>query len=181
MKKLKNSELSRLSIDEFKNSSKTPVIVILDNIRSAHNVRRIFRTCDAFLIDKIILCGITAIPPNKEIRKTALGSSESVDWRYYKNTEEVIMKLKKKDYQIIAVEQANKSIKLESFKPENEKKYAIIFGNEIKGISQKIIDNSDSVIEIPQFGTKHSLNVSVSAGIVIWDIFSKISLNQFDL
>ena len=181
MKKLKNSELSRLSIDEFKNSSKTPVIVILDNIRSAHNVGSVFRTCDAFLIDKIILCGITAIPPNKEIRKTALGSSESVDWRYYKNTEEVIMKLKKKDYQIIAVEQANKSIKLESFKPENEKKYAIIFGNEIKGISQKIIDNSDSVIEIPQFGTKHSLNVSVSAGIVIWDIFSKISLNQFDL
>ncbi len=181
MKKLKNSELSRLSIDEFKNSSKTPVIVILDNIRSAHNVGSVFRTCDAFLIDKIILCGITAIPPNKEIRKTALGSSESVDWRYYKNTEEVIMKLKKKDYQIIAVEQANKSIKLESFKPENEKKYAIIFGNEIKGISQKILDNSDSVIEIPQFGTKHSLNVSVSAGIVIWDIFSKISLNQFDL
>ena len=181
MKKLKNSELSRLSIDEFKNSSKTPVIVILDNIRSAHNVGSVFRTCDAFLIDKIILCGITAIPPNKEIRKTALGSSESVDWRYYKNTEEVIIKLKKKDYQIIAVEQANKSIKLESFRPENEKKYAIIFGNEIKGISQKIIDNSDSVIEIPQFGTKHSLNVSVSAGIVIWDIFSKISLNQFDL
>ena len=181
MKKLKNSELSRLSIDEFKNSSKTPVIVILDNIRSAHNVGSVFRTCDAFLIDKIILCGITAIPPNKEIRKTALGSSESVDWRDYKNTEEVIMKLKKEDYQIIAVEQANKSIKLESFKPENEKKYAIIFGNEIKGISQKIIDYSDSVIEIPQFGTKHSLNVSVSAGIVIWDIFSKISLNQFDL
>ena len=181
MKKLKNSELSRLSIDEFKKSSKTPVIVILDNIRSAHNVGSVFRTCDAFLIDKIILCGITAIPPNKEIRKTALGSSESVDWRYYKNTEEVIMKLKKKDYQIIAVEQANKSIKLESFRPENEKKYAIIFGNEIKGISQKIIDNSDSVIEIPQFGTKHSLNVSVSAGIVIWDVFSKISLNQFDL
>ena len=181
MKKLKNSELSRLSIDEFKNSSKTPVIVILDNIRSAHNVGSVFRTCDAFLIDKIILCGITAIPPNKEIRKTALGSSESVDWRYYKNTEEVIMKLKKEEYQIIAVEQANKSIKLESFKPENEKKYAIIFGNEIKGISQKIIDNSDSVIEIPQFGTKHSLNVSVSAGIVIWDVFSKISLNQFDL
>ena len=181
MKKLKNSELSRLSIDEFKNSSKTPVIVILDNIRSAHNVGSVFRTCDAFLIDKIILCGITAIPPNKEIRKTALGSSESVDWRYYKNTEEIIMRLKKKDYQIIAVEQANKSIKLESFRPENEKKYAIIFGNEIKGISQKIIDNSDTVIEIPQFGTKHSLNVSVSAGIVIWDIFSKISLNQFDL
>ena len=181
MKKLKNSELSRLSIDEFKNSSKTPVIVILDNIRSAHNVGSVFRTCDAFLIDKIILCGITAIPPNKEIRKTALGSSESVDWRYYKNTEEVIVRLKKEDYQIISVEQANKSIKLESFRPENEKKYAIIFGNEIKGISQKIIDNSDSVIEIPQFGTKHSLNVSVSAGIVIWDIFSKISLNQFDL
>ena len=180
MKKLKNSELSRLSIDEFKNSSKTPVIVILDNIRSAHNVGSVFRTCDAFLIDKIILCGITAIPPNKEIRKTALGSSESVDWRYYKNTEEIIMRLKKKDYQIIAVEQANKSIKLESFRPENEKKYAIIFGNEIKGISQKIIDNSDSVIEIPQFGTKHSLNVSVSAGIVLWDVFSKISFSQFD-
>ena len=181
MKKTKIEDLKRIEISQFKKKKKREVIVILDNIRSAHNVGSVFRTCDAFLINKIILCGITAIPPNKEIRKTALGSSESVDWRYYKNTEEVIMKLKKKDYQIIAIEQANKSIKLESFRPENAKKYAIIFGNEIKGISQKIIDNSDSVIEIPQFGTKHSLNVSVSAGIVIWDIFSKISLNQFDL
>ena len=181
MKKTKIEDLKRIEISQFKKKKKREVIVILDNIRSAHNVGSVFRTCDAFLINKIILCGITAIPPNKEIRKTALGSSESVDWRYYKNTEEVIMKLKKEDYQIIAIEQANKSIKLESFRPENAKKYAIIFGNEIKGISQKIIDNSDSVIEIPQFGTKHSLNVSVSAGIVIWDIFSKISLNQFDL
>jgi len=181
MKKLKNSELNRLSVDQFKNSSKTPVIVILDNIRSAHNVGSIFRTCDAFLINEIILCGITATPPNKEIRKTALGSSESVNWRYFKNTEEVILNLKKENYHIISIEQANRSLKLENFKPNNDEKYVIIFGNEIKGIDQKIIDISDDIIEIPQFGTKHSLNVSVSAGIIIWDIFSKISFSQSDL
>lgn len=180
MKKLKNSELNRISVSEFKNTSKSPIIIILDNIRSAHNVGSIFRTCDAFLISEIILCGITATPPNNEIRKTALGSTESVDWRYFDNIEEVILNLKKEGFQIISIEQADKSLKLEKFRPKKNEKYAFIFGNEIKGIDQKIIDISDDIIEIPQFGTKHSLNVSVSAGIVIWDVFSKISFSQFD-
>ena len=180
MKKLKNSELGRISVNEFKNSSKTPLVVILDNIRSAHNVGSIFRTCDAFLIDEIILCGITAIPPNKEIRKTALGSTESVDWKYSDSIVEVIQNLKKENYHIIAIEQADTSVKLENFKTDNDKKYAVIFGNEIRGIDQKIMNLSDDVIEIPQFGTKHSLNVSVSAGIIIWEIFSKISFSQSD-
>ena len=180
MKKLKNSELNRISVSEFKNASKSPIIIILDNIRSAHNVGSIFRTCDAFLINEIILCGITATPPNNEIRKTALGSTESVDWRYFDNIEEVILNLKKEGFQIISIEQADKSLKLEKFRPKKNEKYAFIFGNEIKGIDQKIIDISDNIIEIPQFGTKHSLNVSVSAGIVIWDVFSKISFSQFD-
>ena len=180
MKKLKNSELNRISVSEFKNTSKSPMIIILDNIRSAHNVGSIFRTCDAFLISEIILCGITATPPNNEIRKTALGSTESVDWRYFDNIEEVVLNLKKEGFQIISIEQADKSLKLEKFRPKKNEKYAFIFGNEIKGIDQKIIDISDDIIEIPQFGTKHSLNVSVSAGIVIWDVFSKISFSQFD-
>lgn len=180
MKKLKNSELNRISVSEFKNVSKSPIIIILDNIRSAHNVGSIFRTCDAFLISEIILCGITATPPNNEIRKTALGSTESVDWRYFDNIEEVVLNLKKEGFQIISIEQADKSLKLEKFRPKKNEKYAFIFGNEIKGIDQKIIDISDDIIEIPQFGTKHSLNVSVSAGIVIWDVFSKISFSQFD-
>jgi tRNA G18 (ribose-2'-O)-methylase SpoU len=181
MKKLKNSELNRISVNEFKNSSKTPLVVILDNIRSAHNVGSIFRTCDAFLINQIFLCGITAIPPNKEIRKTALGSTESVDWKYFENIVEVVKNLKKEGYHIIAIEQANESIKLENFKTDNNKKYAVIFGNEVNGIDQNVMDICNNVIEIPQFGTKHSLNVSVSAGIIIWDIFSKITFNQSDL
>ena len=174
MKKLKNSELNRISIEEFKNSSKTPIKVILDNIRSAHNVGSIFRTCDAFLIDEIILCGITASPPNKEIRKTALGSTDSVTWSYFENTKQAIQELKKEKFQIISIEQADKSTRLEDFNVNSKKKYALIFGNEIKGVNQKLIDMSDVVVEIPQFGTKHSFNVSVSVGIVIWDFFSKI-------
>jgi len=181
MKKLKNSELNRISVDDFKNSSKIPVVIILDNIRSAHNVGSIFRTSDAFLISEIILCGITATPPNKEIRKTALGSTESVKWRYFQNIEDAVLKLKKKYYHIISIEQVKNSLSLESFKPKKNKKYALIFGNEVKGVSQEVIDYSDDVIEIPQFGTKHSLNVSISAGIVIWDFFTKISFNRFDL
>ena len=177
MKKLKNSELNRISIEEFKNSSKTPIKVILDNIRSAHNVGSIFRTCDAFLIDEIILCGITASPPNKEIRKTALGSTDSVKWSYFENCKEAIQELKKEKFQIISIEQADKSTRLEDFNFNSKKKYALIFGNEIKGVNQKLIDMSDVVVEIPQFGTKHSFNVSVSVGIVIWDFFSKIKAN----
>jgi len=177
MKKLKNSELNRISIEEFKNSSKTPIKVLLDNIRSAHNVGSIFRSCDAFLIDEIILCGITAKPPNKEIRKTALGSTDSVKWSYFENIQDAILKLKKEKYQIISIEQADKSTELENFKIKSEKKYAIIFGNEINGVNQKVIDLSDDVVEIPQFGTKHSFNVSVSVGIVIWDFFTKMRTN----
>ena len=177
MKKLKNSELNRISIEEFKNSSKTPIKVLLDNIRSAHNVGSIFRSCDAFLIDEIILCGITAKPPNKEIRKTALGSTDSVKWSYFENIQDAILKLKKEKYQIISIEQADKSTELENFKIKSEKKYAIIFGNEINGVNQKVIDMSDDVVEIPQFGTKHSFNVSVSVGIVIWDFFTKMRTN----
>ena len=177
MKKLKNSELNRISIEEFKNSSKTPIKVLLDNIRSAHNVGSIFRSCDAFLIDEIILCGITAKPPNKEIRKTALGSTDSVKWSHFENIQDAILKLKKEKYQIISVEQADKSTDLKNFIIQSKKKYAIIFGNEINGVNQKVIDMSDDVVEIPQFGTKHSFNVSVSVGIVIWDFFTKIKTN----
>ena len=177
MKKLKNSELNRISIEEFKNSLKTPIKVLLDNIRSAHNVGSIFRSCDAFLIDEIILCGITAKPPNKEIRKTALGSTISVKWSYFENIKDAILKLKQEKYQIISVEQADKSTDLKNFKIQSEKKYAIIFGNEINGVNQKVIDMSDDVVEIPQFGTKHSFNGSVSVGIVIWDFFTKIKTN----
>ena len=180
MRKLKNIELNRKTVNEYKNSKKTNLIIILDDIRSLNNIGSVFRTCDAFLINEIILCGITATPPNNEIRKTALGSTESVDWRYFDNIEEVVLNLKKEGFQIISIEQADKSLKLEKFSPKKNEKYAFIFGNEIKGIDQKIIDISDNIIEIPQFGTKHSLNVSVSAGIVIWDVFSKISFSQFD-
>ena len=175
MKKLKNSELNRISLEEFKNSSKTPIKVLLDNIRSAHNVGSIFRTCDAFLIDEIVLCGITAVPPNNEIRKTALGSTESLKWTYVEEIENAILKLKSENYHIVSIEQADKSTTIENFRLDSSKKYAIIFGNEIKGVSQNVIDLSDDVVEIKQYGTKHSLNVSVSAGIVVWDFFSKIN------
>ena len=177
MKKLKNSELNRISSEEFKCSTKTPIKVLLDNIRSAHNVGSIFRTCDAFLIDEIILCGITATPPNNEIRKTALGSTESMNWSYVENIENAVMKLKKEKYHIVSIEQADKSTMIENFKADSSKKYAVIFGNEIKGVSQNIVDLSDDVVEIPQYGTKHSLNVSVSSGIVLWDFFLKINTN----
>ena len=172
MKKLKNSELNRISLEEFKNSTKTPIKVVLDNIRSAHNVGSIFRTCDAFLIDEIILCGITAVPPNNEIRKTALGSTESLKWTYVEEIENTILKLKSENYHIVSIEQADKSTPLENFSLDLDKKYAVIFGNEIKGVSQSVIDLSDDVVEITQYGTKHSLNVSVSAGIVVWDFFT---------
>ena len=177
MKKLKNSELNRISLNEFKNASKTPIKVLLNNIRSAHNVGSIFRTCDAFLIDEIILCGITATPPNNEIRKTALGSTDSVKWSYTENIEDAVLILKEEKFNIISIEQADKSTPIKNIKLNQNEKYAIIFGNEIKGVDQNIINISDDVVEIPQYGTKHSLNVSVSAGIVIWDFFSKIRIN----
>ena len=175
MKKLKNSELDRISVEEFKKSKKIPITILLENIRSAHNIGSVFRTADSFLINKIILCGISAQPPNKDIRKTALGSSESVEWKYEKNIEVAIQKLKDEGNKIISVEQTTNSISLENFKPSNNSKYAIIFGNEVNGIEQRTIDLSDMAIEIPQYGTKHSLNISVAAGIIIWNIFSKIN------
>ncbi|GIS27924.1 MAG: RNA methyltransferase [Chloroflexota bacterium] len=175
MKKLKNSELDRISVEEFKKSKKIPITILLENIRSAHNIGSVFRTADSFLINEIILCGISAQPPNKDIRKTALGSSESVEWKYEKNIEVAIQKLKDEGNKIISIEQTTNSISLENFKPSNNSKYAIIFGNEVNGIEQRTIDLSDMAIEIPQYGTKHSLNISVAAGIIIWNIFSKIN------
>ncbi|MDP2162451.1 MAG: RNA methyltransferase [Flavobacterium sp.] len=175
MRKLANSELDRKNIDEFKQAEKTPIIIILDDIRSLHNIGSVFRTADAFLIEKIYLCGITATPPNKEIHKTALGATETVDWEYSKNVLDLIEKLKNEGISIWAVEQVEQSKMLNDFQIEKDKKYALIFGNEVKGVSQEAIQKSEGVIEIPQLGTKHSLNISVSAGIVVWDLFQKIN------
>ena len=176
MRKLKNTELNRKSIDDFKKSKKTAAIVILDNIRSIHNVGSIFRTSDSFLIEKIIISGYTATPENDRMKKTALGSSDSVDWEYSDDIIETIKKLQKKDVKIISIEQADESLKIEKFNPVSGTKYAFVFGNEVDGVSDDIINVSDEVVEIPQVGTKHSLNVSVAAGIVLWDFFFKTEL-----
>ncbi|WJJ96725.1 RNA methyltransferase [Algibacter luteus] len=175
MRKLKNSELDRLSIDAFKEAKKTPIIIILDNIRSLNNIGSVFRTSDAFLVEKIYLCGITATPPHKDIHKTALGSTDTVAWEYVENTLDLVEKLKAEDVKIIAIEQAENATMLNDFKVKPNTKYALVFGNEVKGVAQKVVDASDVVIEIPQFGTKHSLNISVSCGVVVWDMFSKLS------
>lgn len=175
MRKLANEELNRISKDEFKESEKTPIIVILDDIRSLHNIGSVFRTSDAFLLEKIYLCGITATPPNKEIHKTALGATDTVAWEYAKDVLEVIQKLKDENVKIFSVEQTENSIMLNDFQVETNERYALIFGNEVKGVSQEAINLSDGVIEIPQLGSKHSLNISVSAGIVIWDLFQKLN------
>ncbi len=174
MKKLKNSELERLSVEAFKSVEKTPLIVILDNIRSLNNIGSVFRTCDAFLIKKIYLCGITAKPPHKDIHKTALGSTDSVAWEYAENTADLIKKLQQEKISICSIEQAKKAIMLNAFTPIKDTIYAIVFGNEVKGVSQEVVNLSDHVLEIPQYGTKHSLNISVSAGVVIWDLFTKL-------
>ena len=176
MRKLRNDELNRLTVDEFKKADKTPIIVVLDNIRSFNNVGSAFRTADAFRIEAIYLCGITAKPPHREIHKTALGATESVDWKYFSKTEDAVTKLKSQGYIIISVEQVDNSIKLNNFTPHSNKKYALAFGNEVKGVSNNTINLSDHCIEIPQIGTKHSLNITVSLGIVIWDFYSKIKL-----
>lgn len=174
MRKLANAELDRKNIAEFKEAQKTPIIVVLDDIRSLHNIGSVFRTSDAFLIEKIYLCGITAVPPNKEIHKTALGATETVTWEYAEDVLEVIAKLKEEKTKVYAIEQTEKAIMLNDFAITANEKYALIFGNEVKGVSQKAINLSDGVIEIPQLGSKHSLNISVSAGIVIWDLFQKM-------
>ena len=175
MRKLENSELDRKSISDFKDATKTPIIIILDDIRSLHNIGSVFRTADAFLIEKIYLCGITAKPPNKEIHKTALGATETVIWEHYENVLEVIDKLKKENISVFAIEQVEKSIFLNDFKVETGKKYALVFGNEVFGVNQEAVKLCHGTIEIPQLGTKHSLNISVSAGIVIWDLFVKMN------
>ena len=174
MRKLKNSELNRLSNEDFKSVEKTPIIIVLDNIRSLNNIGSVFRTSDAFLIQKIYLCGITATPPHNDIRKTALGSTESVDWEYKESTLDVVQGLQKQDVKICAIEQAEHAIMLNGFKPQKDTTYALVFGNEVKGVSQDVVSESNIVLEIPQFGTKHSLNISVGCGVVVWDLFSKL-------
>ena len=176
MKKLKNKDLQRINIEEFKIAKKTPITIILDNVRSALNVGSVFRTSDAFLIENIILCGITATPPNNEIRKAALGSTDSVNWKYVKNTTEAVQQLSKEGYHVVAIEQARKSTLLNKFELP-KKPIAMILGNEVNGVSQEVIDICDEVLEIQQFGTKHSLNVSVTTGIVIWKIWEIINNN----
>lgn len=172
-RKLNTEEIIRLTPEEFKETPKIPLIVILDNVRSLHNVGSVFRTADAYCVKKVILCGITATPPNTEIHKSALGAEFSVDWAYYKETTEAVNELKQAGYTVLAIEQAHDSINMDTFKAEKGNKYAVILGNEVKGVQQSVIDLSDDCLELPQFGTKHSLNVSVTAGIVIWE-FAKL-------
>jgi tRNA G18 (ribose-2'-O)-methylase SpoU len=178
MRKIENSELGRKSIDAFKNSEKTPIIIVLDDIRSLHNIGSVFRTADAFLIEKIYLCGITATPPNKEIHKTALGATETVAWEHHKNIIDVIENLKTEGVITLAIEQVENAVFLQDFKVEKDKKYALIFGNEVYGVSQEAVAICDGCIEIPQLGTKHSLNISVSTGIVVWDLFKKMKYSK---
>ena len=173
MRKLKNSELGRLNVEDFKKTDKIPLIVILDNIRSLNNIGSVFRTSDAFLIEKIYLCGITAQPPHKDIHKTALGATESVAWEYIEDTLTLVEKLQKENVIVASIEQAENSTMLQDFTIEPNQKYAVIMGNEVKGVQQKVVSTSDYCIEIPQFGTKHSLNISVSCGVVLWDLFKK--------
>lgn len=174
MRKLRNEELERHSAESIKSVEKNPFVIVLDNIRSMHNVGSAFRTADAFLCEKIFLCGITAQPPHREIHKTALGATETVDWEYHDNAMTAIAQLKAEGYKIAAIEQADESISLDKFQIRNNEKLALIFGNEVKGVEESIVKVADYVIEIPQFGTKHSINVSVAIGVVIWDLISKI-------
>ncbi len=174
-RKLKNEELNRISIEEFKSTAKTPIIIVLDNIRSLNNIGSVFRTADAFLIKAVYLCGITATPPHREIQKTALGATESVEWKYFKSTGEAIDLLKENDYKVAAIEQTENSTMLDQYPINENEKLAIVFGNEVKGVEQEVIDLSDSIIEIPQFGTKHSLNISVSVGVVVWELYRKFN------
>ena len=174
MRKLKLDELNRATIDEFKAQHKLPVAVVLDNVRSMHNIGSIFRTSDGFAVEQICLCGITAQPPHREIEKTALGATQSVKWAYFDTPLPAVEKLRTDGYKIIAIEQAENSIMLNTFTPAANEKYALIFGNEVNGVSDEVMQQIDACIEIPQFGTKHSFNVVVSAGIVLWDFYSKI-------
>src|SRR4030042_2371552 len=170
MRKLQNKELGRKTLEQFRNSEKFPLVIVLDNVRSQGNVGSVFRTADAFLVESVYLCGITATPPNREIQKTALGATDSVSWKYFKNTAAAINELKSLGYKIIGIEQAEGSTPLGEFKVEKNNRYALVFGHEVNGVDQDIVNECDHVIEIPQFGTKHSFNIAVSAGIVLWEL-----------
>ena len=172
-RKLLNSELGRLSTEEYKTSDKSRFVVVLDNVRSRHNVGSAFRTADAFRAEGIYLCGITAVPPCPEIHKSALGAEFSVDWKHFEDTADAVAELKSRGFTIVAIEQTENSVSLERFSPEKDRSYAFVFGNEVKGVKQEVVDQADFSIEIPQFGTKHSLNVSVSIGVILWDYSSK--------
>ncbi len=178
MRKLKLDELNRASVSEFKTQQKLPVVVVLDNVRSMHNIGSIFRTSDGFAVEAVCLCGISAQPPHREIEKTALGATQSVDWSYYVNVADAITQLKNDGYRIIAIEQAENSTMLNEFTPAASEKYALVFGNEVNGVSDEVMGIADGCIEIPQFGTKHSFNIVVSAGIVLWDFFAKLNLKE---
>ncbi len=173
-RKLKITELNRISAEEFKKANKLPLVVILDNVRSLHNIGSVFRTSDAFRVECIYLCGITATPPHPEMHKTALGAEFTVDWKYVNNAVEAVDNVRQEGYVVVSVEQAENSIMLENIQLEQGRRYAVVLGNEVKGVQQEVIDHSDGCIEIPQYGTKHSLNVSVTAGIVIWDLFKQL-------
>jgi 23S rRNA (guanosine2251-2'-O)-methyltransferase len=173
MRKLSNQELNRKTIVDFKGAGKTPFIVVLDNVRSLNNIGSVFRTCDAFLVESVYLCGITATPPHREIQKTALGATESVEWKYFSDIADAIKSLKEEDVSIVAIEQAEGSVSPEDFIAEPGKRYALVFGHEVKGVSQSVMDQCDWCIEIPQYGTKHSFNIAVSAGIVLWELYKK--------
>jgi 23S rRNA (guanosine2251-2'-O)-methyltransferase len=173
-RKLLNSELNRITPEEFKLRKKMPVTVVLDNIRSQHNIGSAFRSCDAFLIEKLLLCGICAVPPTTEIHKSALGAEFSMDWEYFERTVEAVRRLKEEGYVIVSVEQTEHSTLLQDFRPREGVRYALIFGNEVRGVQQEVVNMSDICLEIPQYGTKHSLNVSVSIGVVLWDVVSKM-------
>lgn len=174
MRKKSNPELNRLTPEEYRQTAKNPVIVVADNIRSLNNVGSLFRTCDAFGLEALYLCGITASPPNKEIHKTALGAENSVDWQSFSQTSDAIQRLKAEGYTVFAVEQVEQAVSLKDFRVESGKKYALVLGNEVKGVDQEAVDLCDGAIEIPQVGTKHSLNVSVSAGVVLWEFFKQL-------
>jgi tRNA G18 (ribose-2'-O)-methylase SpoU len=175
-RKLANEELDRLSAKEFKKASKAPIVIVLDNVRSLNNIGSVFRTADAFRVEKILLCGITAQPPHKDIRKTALGSTDSVEWEYFDEALEAVGMLQENGYRVFAIEQVDKSIPLDKFEPAAIVKVAFVFGNEVRGVQEEVVKMADGCIEIPQFGTKHSFNIVISAGIVLWDIFQKMKI-----
>lgn len=173
MRKLTNAELNRLSVEKYREQEKSPLVIVLDNVRSQQNVGSIFRTADAFRVEAVFLCGITATPPHREIHRAALGATESVSWRYFEKTEEALARLREEGYLIVGAEQTDESVPLQDYQPAQDKKLALVFGNEVSGLSGTALPYLDACIEIPQFGTKHSFNIAVSAGIVLWDLFVK--------